>query len=210
MKKENRLYPEIEAVIRSLDVSKISKERQQVLQLLINFVQGKMNAGQTINLNFICTHNSRRSHLSQVWAQAMAAYFNIKNVFCYSGGTEATALFSVAVETLKNVGFKIMTISEGVNPVYSIKYAENEHSIIGFSKTFDHTFNPKSKFAAVMTCSHADENCPIIIGAEKRIPITYEDPKAFDNTPEQAAKYRERSVQIATELFYVFSKIQNN
>ena len=210
MKKENRLYPEIEAVINRLDVAKIPIERRQVLLLLIDFVKGKKNAGQGINLNFICTHNSRRSHLSQVWAQAMAAYFNVKSVYCYSGGTEATALFPMAAETLINVGFKIMTISEGENPVYSIKYAENEHPIIGFSKTFDHTFNPKSEFAAIMTCSHADNNCPILAGAEKRIPITYEDPKAFDNTPEQAAKYKERSVQIATELFYVFSKIQNN
>ena len=210
MKKENRLYPEIKAVINRLDVAKIPIERRQVLLLLIDFVKGKKNAGQGINLNFICTHNSRRSHLSQVWAQAMAAYFNVKSVYCYSGGTEATALFPMAAETLINVGFKIMTISEGENPVYSIKYAENEHPIIGFSKTFDHTFNPKSEFAAIMTCSHADNNCPILAGAEKRIPITYEDPKAFDNTPEQAAKYKERSVQIATELFYVFSKIQNN
>ena len=61
-----------------------------------------------------------------------------------------------------------------------------------------------------MTCSHADENCPFIAGAEKRIPITYEDPKKFDNTPEQLAKYNERSLQIATELFYVFSKVKIN
>ncbi len=43
-----------------------------------------------------------------------------------------------------------------------------------------------------------------IAGAEKRIPITFEDPKAFDNTPQQAEKYEERSLQIATEMFYVF------
>ena len=60
-----------------------------------------------------------------------------------------------------------------------------------------------------MTCSHADGNCPFIAGAEKRIPITYEDPKLFDNTEQQAAKYEERSLQIATEMLYIFSQIKN-
>ena len=193
-----------------MDTTKISEKRQEVLQGLIDFIEKNKNAGKSINLNFICTHNSRRSHLSQVWAQTLAAYFNINNVYCYSGGTEATALFPMVAKTLMNAGFKISTLAESGNPVYSIKYSENGHPIIGFSKTFDHAFNPKSEFAAIMTCSHADENCPFISGAEKRIPITYEDPKAFDNTPQQVAKYKERSLQIATELFYVFSKIQNN
>lgn len=117
--------------------------------------------------------------------------------------------FPLVAKTLENAGFKIHTISKNENPVYSIKYAENEHPIIGFSKKFDDDFNPKSEFTAIMTCSQADEGCPFITGAEKRIPITYEDPKAFDNTPQQAAKYKERSVQIATELFYVFSQIDS-
>jgi arsenate reductase len=98
---------------------------------------------------------------------------------------------------------------EGKNPVYSIKYAENEPPIIGFSKKLDDNFNPKSEFAAVMTCSQADGGCPFIAGTEKRIPITFEDPKAFDNSPMQAEKYQERSLQIATELFYVFSQIKS-
>ena len=204
---KKRIFSEIEATIKTLNISSISKERQQILQELIGFIQGKKNKGQAINLNFICTHNSRRSHLSQVWAQTMAHYFDVKNVFCYSGGTEATALFPMAGKTLSNAGFEIKVISDGMNPIYSIKHSENAHPIIGFSKTFDDAFNPKSEFAAILTCSHADENCPFISGAEKRIPITYDDPKAFDNTPQQAAKYKERSLQIATELKYVFSKI---
>ncbi|MFD2540986.1 low molecular weight phosphatase family protein [Lacinutrix gracilariae] len=202
-------FQEIANVIASLNLQTISKERQAVLQPLADFIQEKVNTKQEIRLHFICTHNSRRSHLSQVWAQTMANYFNIKNVFCYSGGTEATALFPMVANTLEHSGFKIQTISEGNNPVYAIKYAENEHPIIGFSKKLDHDFNPKSAFAAIMTCSQADGGCPFIAGAEKRIPITFEDPKTFDNTPQQAEKYNERSIQIATEMFYIFSQIQS-
>lgn len=195
-------------MVEILNFESISEERKSLSQPLIDFIQRKHDAQQEVRLNLICTHNSRRSHLSQVWAQTAAAHYGIKNVCCYSGGTEATALFPVVAETLKQSGFKIQIIAEGNNPVYAIKYANNEPAIIGFSKTYDDDFNPKSEFAAVMTCSQADGGCPFISGAEKRIPITFEDPKAFDNTPLQNEKYQERSLQIATEMFYIFSKIK--
>ena len=202
------IYPDIKMVIDTLNIENLSTERQLLLQPLIDFIQQKKNDQQDIRLNFICTHNSRRSHLSQIWAQVMASHFNIKNVFCYSGGTEATSLFPMVAETLIHTGFKINMLSEGKNPVYSIKYSENDRPVICFSKTYDDTFNPASEFAAIMTCSNADVGCPFILGAEKRIPITFEDPKAFDNTPFQKKKYYERSIQIATELCYVFSRIK--
>ena len=196
-------------IISSLDISTISEERKQILDILKTYIQTKKDNRQNINLNFICTHNSRRSHLSQIWAQTMANNFKIKNVFCYSGGTEATAMFTVVEETLKKQGFHIDKLSNEKNPVYAIKFSDNNNPIICFSKTFDADFNPSSNFAAIMTCSHADENCPFIAGAEQRIPVRYDDPKAFDNTPQQLEKYRERSLQIATELFYVFSQINS-
>ncbi len=205
---QTRLFPEIEKTIQQLNFESITAERKIILQPLIDYIQLKVTNQQEIRLNFICTHNSRRSHLSQVWAQTSAAFYGIKNTFCYSGGTEATALFPMAAQTLSKQGFQIETISQGNNPVYSIKHNENTHPIIGFSKTFDNSFNPQSEFAAILTCSSADQGCPFIAGAEKRIPITYEDPKAFDNTTQQAEKYEERSLQIATELFYVFAQIQ--
>ena len=202
------LFPQLAALINTLDIERISATRKEILDPLAEFIQHKVKTDQEIRLNFICTHNSRRSHLSQAWAQAIAAHFGITNVYSYSGGTEATALFPMAAATLKNSGFQITLLSEGKNPVYSIKYAANEAPIIGFSKTFDAPFNPSSEFAAIMTCSSADQGCPFIAGAEKRFPITFEDPKAFDNTPQQAEKYQERSLQIATELYYIFSKVK--
>lgn len=205
---KTNLFLKIEKVIATFNFESISEERKTTLRPLVDFIQEKANSHKEIRLNLICTHNSRRSHLSQVWAQTAAFHYGIKNVFCYSGGTEATAMFPMVAKTLTKQGFQIKAIAEGSNPVYAIKYAKNEHSIIGFSKTFDDDFNPQSEFAAILTCSSADQGCPFISGAEKRIPITFEDPKAFDNTPQQAEKYEERSVQIATEMFYVFSQIK--
>jgi len=204
-----KLFESLEKYVLSLDTNSVSEERKTILQPLIDFIQAKVDAQEEIRLNLICTHNSRRSHFSQVWAQVMAYHYGINRVFCYSGGTEATALFPKVAETLTQQGFQIGKLSEEKNPVYSIKFAENAHPVIGFSKTYDDAFNPQTGFAAIMTCSQADAGCPFIAGAEKRIPITYEDPKTFDNTPQQAEKYAERSRQIATELGYVFSKINN-
>ena len=208
MPNQNILFPKITSLVQAFDFKDISEDRKSILRPLINFIQLKFDTQQGIRLNFICTHNSRRSHLSQVWAQTAAHYYGIQNIYCYSGGTEATALFPKVAETLRNSGFLIQKLSEGNNPVYSIKFSENEAPIIGFSKTYDAEFNPKSEFAAIMTCSQADGGCPFIAGAEKRITVTYDDPKAFDNTPEQTEKYQERSLQIATEMFYAFSRIK--
>lgn len=202
------LFPDIENVIKSLKTETISDARKTELQPFTDFIQSKVSNDEEIRINFICIHNSRRSHLSQVWAQTLAHHFKVKNVFCYSGGTENSALFPMIAETLKNSGFQIKTISTGNNPIYSIKYSENQHPIIGFSKKLDDDFNPKSKFVAIMTCDSANEACPFVSGAEKCIP-TFEDPKAFDNTPQQAEKYSERSLQIATELFHVFFQIKS-
>jgi arsenate reductase len=208
METQTILLPEIEKATSRFDFENITSERKSVLQPLIDFIQSKVSVKQEVRLNLICTHNSRRSHLAQVWAQTAAANYGIENVFCYSGGTEATALFPMVAETLKETGFNVQILAEGKNPVYAIKFAENEHPVIGFSKLYNDEFNPEEEFAAIMTCSQADGGCPFISGAEKRIPITFDDPKAFDNTPQQKEKYKERSIQIGTEMFYIFSQIK--
>ncbi|GAB2775568.1 arsenate-mycothiol transferase ArsC [Salinimicrobium soli] len=202
------VYLEIQSFLSGLEPEGIPAERKEILQSLIQYLQEKVRKNEEIKLNFICTHNSRRSHLSQVWAQTLAHHFQIMNVVCYSGGTEATALYAAVLETLKKSGFQVQNLSQGNNPVYAIKYSEDRHPVIGFSKKVDDPFNPRTAFAAVMTCSEADEACPVVTGAEIRIPLTYEDPKKFDAMPQQAEMYLERSNQIATELMYVFSRIR--
>ncbi len=202
------MFQNLITTIESISKTTITEERKAVLQPLIDFIQSKVDIQQSIRLNFICTHNSRRSHLSQIWAQTLVFHFGIRNVFCYSGGTEATAMFPKVGEILTNQGFQIQQLSSENNPVYTVKYDENEEAIVCFSKTFDDAFNPNSEFAAIMTCSSADAGCPFIAGAEKRLPIRYDDPKAFDGTEQMNEKYAERSLEIASELYFVFSEIK--
>jgi len=201
----------LENLSKTIEIIKgiaVPNERKEVLFPLVEYIQNKVNTSEEIRLNFICTHNSRRSHLSQIWAQTMAFHFGIDTIFCYSGGTEATALFPKVAETLTHQGFQIQQLSQEQNPVYAVKYDNNQQPIIGFSKTYFDDFNPKSNFAAIMTCSNADEGCPMVFGAEARFPIKYDDPKAFDGTEVMNEKYAERSLQIASELYFVFSQIK--
>lgn len=187
----------------------IPAARKQLLEKIAEYIKTKHAANEAINLIYVCTHNSRRSHLGQVWAAVAAAYYGVNNVHTFSGGTEATAFNPNAINALTAAGFTIQKTDESNNPVYNVVFADDKFSTC-FSKLYNHEANPTQNFAAVMTCSDADENCPFIPGCDLRIGTTYNDPKAFDHTILQNEKYTERSNQIAMECLYVFSKVVNN
>ena len=107
---------------------------------------------------------------------------------------------------MSDAGFQIVTIKSGDNPLFEVRYADGADPVIAFSKRYDDPFNPE-QFAAVMTCSHADNNCPFIPGAMDRFALTYDDPKDFDGTPLEQIKYDERVREIGREMLYVFSKV---
>jgi arsenate reductase len=198
-------YPALTNTIGNLPFAAISSERLQLLNEMAAYLIGKMKQGQEIRLNFICTHNSRRSQFSQIWAQTAAAYYGIE-AFCYSGGVEVTEFNPRAVAAIQRDGFKVVQ-KEGENPVYFVFYSEEEEPIVTFSKVYDDAINAPNDFAAVMTCDHADENCPVIPGAERRFPLRFEDPKAFDGTTQEEEMYTQRSHQIGAELFFLFEKV---
>ena len=200
------MLPELKNSIEKALQMNIPVERLGVLQPLVDYIQFKIDKKEEVNLNFICTHNSRRSQFSQIWAYTAANYFGIP-ANCYSGGVEVTSFNERAVESIKRSGFRVIT-KGNANPQYSVFHSEDSEPILAFSKLFDDPINKVDQFAAIMTCSHADENCPFIPGTEKRIPVRYEDPKSFDDTPEESVMYDQRSMQIASEMFYVFSKVR--
>lgn len=202
------MYTDIQNEIKEVSTRPISEERKKQLQLFTDYIQCKVNEHQPILLNFICTHNSRRSHLSQIWAKVMADYFSLTQVQSYSGGTEATAIYPQVLKTLEQQGFKVLQLSADENPVYALKYAEDALPIIGFSKAFHHPYNPSEKFCAVMTCTSADADCPYVSGADKRASLAFEDPKMYDGTEQMESEYLEKSREIASEMYWVFSQIQ--
>ncbi|MFC0774005.1 arsenate-mycothiol transferase ArsC [Terrimonas alba] len=184
----------------------IPAERKILLEKIAAFIKSKATNNEPSKLVYVCTHNSRRSHFGQVWAAVAAAYYGIENIQTFSGGTEATAFNPNAIKALRATGFDVKKTDESNNPVYEVYFSETEF-VTCFSKVYNHPGNPSQDFAAIMTCSEAEENCPFIPGSQLRIGTTYNDPKAFDNTILQDEKYTERSNQIAMECLYLFSKL---
>ena len=167
------MYSTLQTYISDLESGfhSIPVSRKEQLGKLSDYINQKLESDESARLNFICTHNSRRSHLAQIWTAVAAHHYEIQNIETYSGGTEATAFNQRAVAALERAGFKI-TNPGGENPKYNIHFGDDPDPIICFSKTFDDPVNPDKEFAAIMTCSDADENCPFVPGAEYRIPVT--------------------------------------
>ena len=186
----------------------ISEDRQQQLEELAHYIFQKQNNNQLTKLNVICTHNSRRSHIGQLWLAAAALFYKKNNIHTYSGGTEATAFNHRSVAALRRVGFEIVTADSTVeNPIYFATFGFSHTPLKMFSKKYDHANNPEKEFAAIMVCSDADEACPVILGADDRFALTFEDPKRFDDTNLESKKYDERVRQIGREMFYLMSKV---
>ena len=210
-RKQNRvnLYPDIQERIKIAvgEFDLIARQRKEKLEELSAYVRSQNRLGKPANLTFICTHNSRRSHMSQIWAQTAAAYYGIPGVTSYSGGTESTAFNPRAVAAIKRAGFKVEKTTEGENPIYHVRYSDKRHPMTNFSKVYNYAPNPSKDFCAVMTCSSADKACPLVRGAALRVAVPFIDPKAFDGTDQEAAKYDERCEQICREMLYVFSRV---
>lgn len=203
-----KLVPEVQAFIEGLELSTIPQERQETLHKLQNYLQDELEEGESVNLNFICTHNSRRSQLCQIWAYTAALYYNVDKIRTFSGGTEVTAFHSNAVRALKETGFHIFEQKRETNPEYTVSPAQGAKPVTCFSKVYNDPANAKP-FAAVMTCADAEENCPFIPEAAARFLLKYEDPKQADGTAFEAQAYAERNRQIATEMLFLFSKIKS-
>lgn len=208
--KGNVLLSQLQVTVDNLlqEFELIGVDRRDELTNFARFMQRRVDLNLPLLLNFICTHNSRRSHLAQLWAQASALYFNIPGVLTFSGGTEATAFNSLAVNAMRKIGFSIAVTKAGSNPTYEVRYSEAAGPMLVFSKRYDDPENVQHDFIAVMTCSHADDNCPVVAGAIERVVLTYDDPKDFDGTPMEDEKYLERAHQIGREMLFLFSLIR--
>jgi arsenate reductase len=115
-------YPALADTITNLPFAAIPTARLQLLDEMADYLIAKRRKGEEIRLNFICTHNSRRSQLSQVWAQTAAAYYGI-DATCYSGGVEVTAFNERAVAALQRDGFKVIQKANSAEYQFTAKTA---------------------------------------------------------------------------------------
>jgi len=200
------LRPYVKEVVSELD--KVSAERKVVLNEIVASIIAQLEAAKPAQLTFICTHNSRRSHMSQIWAQTAACYYGLDKVQAFSGGTEATACNCRTVTAMRRAGFDIKDATTGDNPIYLVRYADDHPPIRAYSKIYNSDANPKRDFIALMTCSIADKSCPVVEGAIARYAIHYADPRLCDDLPAETAAYNERCREIAREMFYIMAEVR--
>lgn len=189
-----------------LQFDQIPADRKLLLERLTSYIQGNLNAGKESLLMFICTHNSRRSHFGQILCALAADFYQVSGIQTFSAGTEVTAFHPNAIAALRSIGMEVQTMDTTSNPHFIVSWSSTD-SLHAYSKLIDDEGNPKEHFAAIMTCTHAEQNCPFVVGADFRIGLSYDDPKAFDGTAKESEMYLARVYQIARELFYVFSRL---
>jgi len=208
-KRSVELSPDLRKYVdqRVDEFDQIPADRRAQLEKIADYVKSQVKSTQPIKLTFICTHNSRRSHMSQIWAAIAAQYYGVARVETFSGGTEATAFNPRAVAALKRAGLKVEKKDDEANPRYEVSSGGSAAPLICFSKVYNESPNPESGFCAVMTCTQADQKCPLVKGSTLRVSLPFDDPKVADNTPDEASKYDERCSQISREMLYLFSRV---
>lgn len=206
-----KLFKKIESLCADLEkeFDHIPNKRKEELTELRRFFKNKFEANEVAKAIVICTHNSRRSHIGQLWLLIASEFYDLPKVESYSGGTEATAFNPRAVQAIKKAGLKVKTDNPySSNPIYHIRWSRGMKPYLAFSKKYESAPNPKTDFGAIMVCNSADEACPIVQGASFRLPLPYEDPKAFDDTPLESEKYMERFQQIGRDILWMFSGLK--
>lgn len=213
LESNSQMLPDLKSYISSrlTEFDQISSERKLSLDRLAEYVNKCLDERKPCKLVFVCTHNSRRSHLSQAWAQVAAAHFGIPGVECFSGGTEATAFNPRTVAAMRRAGFAIEVAKDDTakaNPKHLVKFSNEHKPVVYFSKRTGESPNPLEAFAAIMTCSEADKACPTVPGCSFRLALPYDDPKVSDGTAEESTIYDLRCRQIARELLYAMSRTE--
>lgn len=174
--------------------------RWDVLEPIARAMAERIKSHGSVDLQFICTHNSRRSQMAHAWGHVYAAEWDLP-VRVFSGGTEATACATPTVEALIRAGFTRV----GSEP--TVLQGPHGEPVALTSKRFDDPMNASDGFLALMTCSDADENCPYIPHALARFPLRYDDPKAFDGTDQEAAAYDATCDAVSQELRALFQRV---
>jgi arsenate reductase len=203
-----RLLPPVAAHAEFLSTTfdMIDEPHRAAGEQLVAWIVARHQPGRALPITFVCTGNSRRSILGATMGNVAAAYYGLPEVRCYSGGTAPTAFNSRTVATLEAIGIAIEPMGreaargepETSNPIYRVRWGQAGVSgepmleSTEFSKLYGDASNPQGGFAALMVCGEADASCPFVKGASSRVSMPYLDPKIYDGSAYESAKYAER------------------
>lgn len=195
--------------LRSDPLAGLTSQQIAAAESIREWIQKRRRAGLPASVIIVCTGNSRRSILGSTLGNIAAAWSGDPEIRFFSGGTEPSAFNPRTIRALQAVGVSITPTGEAAtsgaagepNPKYRMEWGSDPRSqIVEFSKRYSDPANPQSDFCAVMVCSDAADNCPVVLGASLRVALSFEDPKEYDGTAQEAAMYAQRRDQIGRAM----------
>jgi len=193
------------------EFKEIDDSRRDDIKKIAEYIIGQITEKRRASLLFVCTHNSRRSQLAQVWIKIATVFYGVNDIASFSGGTEVSGVNIRVIRSLERAGVTINCPDPGLtNPVYNVMGDELNGAMKLFSKLYDDPANPDTGFCAVMVCSDADEACPVVAGADMRTAIPYSDPGYSDDSPSETEIYDATCRTIAREMFFTVSLIKKS
>lgn len=207
---ETMIFSTLKSNIERIQNLSFQPSEGQVSEMnrLTNWLVERYKSCEIPALNFICTHNSRRSHIGQFWGAVLPYWLGLPFVNSFSGGTEVTACHPNTLKALAAFGVEVNILTEGVNPHYELKLGAEIPAIEAWSKLYSDEANPKQNFAAIMTCTSADVGCPFVEGASVRISLPFTDPKHADGTPSEAEAYQHTIQEIGQVMLAIFQQVK--
>ena len=196
----------IKIILKNIDMG-LEKSRKDRLVKIAQIIKINHEQQNIVKITFICTHNSRRSQFSQVWAYISSLYFKLDFIKPFSGGTEIDTVNLNVINSLISSGLKIEKTHKG-KAIYLLKSFKKDKGINLYSKVYNSKLNPSKHFIAIMTCSDADQMCPVIKGADKKIFLPYSDPIVSDNKGLEKEVYNQTCSIIAKEMFYLMKQVK--
>jgi len=204
-------FPEILDYCRNLELLSggIKKERKTKLAVLAAQIKQLKRELSPVEIMVVCTHNSRRSHMGELWLRVGIDYYGLSNLRIHSAGTERSAINIRTIRSFQAIGLLVeKSMNKEENPNYKINWRTDEKSYTGYSKEIGSEELPTNGIVSILVCEDAAENCPFIVGSKLRINLPYEDPKRYDDTLEERTKYLERNLEIGSEMFYLLSELE--
>jgi protein-tyrosine-phosphatase len=190
----------------------VTKQRRQLgriagvhatsIAVVAQHIVRNLEARGQLTLVFGCTHNSRRSILSEVWAHVALAGVHPR-LRALSAGSDPQGVAPGTLGALARAGFTISadeqrgwvaTAGDLRLALRSKRFADLELSDVGFG--------------LVVNCSVLDESCPTVPGSFFRTPLIFDDPRAADGTLSADAAYDRCCAEIARTQFALADEVR--